>query len=303
MMNRLHVIALPLATLLSLFLLVAPAKAQPSPQAAVDELLATERALSAAAAGQPPADGMASMLAQDAIALTPQGPVQGRDAIAASWRANPVNAGTSASWRSIRGGVSADGQHGFTLGYLDIAGGDPARAHRRYLAYWVRTAEGWRVARFRQVPAQASDVAAEQQQPSLPAALVAPDPARQAEHTRSLIAAEQAFSDRAQQVGIHRSFQEYGRPDAIHLFGQTGFAIGLAAIGANQQAQGGSTTSSEVRWNADSALVATSGDLGITLGTIRRNAPPPEGQPAGPFPFFTIWRRDSPDQPWRYIAE
>lgn len=302
-MNRLSAIILPFAALLSLALFAPPASAQGSPQAAVDELLAAERALSAAAAGQPPADGMASMLADDAIALTPQGPLQGRAAIAANWRANPGNAGTHASWRSIRGGVSADGQHGFTLGYLDIAGGDPARAHRRYLAYWVRGADGWRVARFRQALAQPNDITVTPQPPSLPAALVAPTPARQAEHNRSLIAAEQAFSDRAQQVGIRQSFQENGRRDAIHLFGLQGFAVGLAAIDANHAAQGGSTTSSEVSWNADSALVATSGDLGITLGAIRRNAPAAEGQPAGPFPFFTIWRRDSPDQPWRYIAE
>lgn len=287
----------------ALVMVAQPAIAQRSPQALVDELLATERSLSEAAARLAPADGMASLLADDAIALTPQGPLQGRAAIAENWRGNPANAGTHASWRSIRGGVSADGLHGFTLGYLDIAGGDPARAHRRYLAYWVRGANGWRVARFRQVPTQPNDVVVSRQPASLPAALVAPNDARQAEHTRTLIAAEQAFSDRAQQVGIRQSFQEYGRRDAIHLFGLQGFAVGLEAIGANHTAQGGPTDSSTVSWNADSALVAGSGDLGITLGRIRRNGATPEGQPAGPFPFFTIWRRDSVDQPWRYIAE
>ena len=29
---------------------------------------------------------------------------------------------------------------------------------------------------------------------------------------------------------------------------------------------------------------------------------PPAGQPAS-IPFFTVWKRDAPNQPWRYIAE
>ena len=47
---------------------------------------------------------------------------------------------------TVDGGVSADGQHGYTLGYLEIEGGDPNTAKRRYLAYWTRGADGWRVA-------------------------------------------------------------------------------------------------------------------------------------------------------------
>ena len=35
---------------------------------------------------------------------------------------------------------------------------------------------------------------------------------------------------------------------------------------------------------------------------IRPNDPPKAGEPEG-FPFFTVWKREGPDQPWRYIAE
>lgn len=291
------------AALLALTLLAAPAAAQQTPQAAYEELIRAERALSAAAANLSPAEGIAGMLADDVVLMSPQGPIRGRAAATANLRANPANAGTHASWRSIRGGVSADGQHGFTLGYLDIAGGDPARARRRYLAYWVRGAEGWRAATLRQALRSANEVEATAQPPALPAAIVAPQPERRAAFAESLVAAEQAFSDRAQRVGIRQAFQENGRPDAIHLgAGTNSFVVGLAAIGAVQAAQGGPTDSSPVNWSADSAIVASSGDLGVTIGTIRVNGTVPEGQP-GAFPFFTIWRRDSPDRPWRYIAE
>lgn len=289
--------------LLALLFLAAPVAAQPaSPQAVLDELLATERQLSDAAASLTPAAGIASLIAEDGVLMTRNGPVRGPAAALASLNDNPANQGRHARWRSIRGGVSADGQHGFTLGYLDIEGGDRARAHRRYLAYWVRGSQGWRVAALKQAVRPADEVEADAQPPALPARLI--PAARGADHSRTLVAAEQAFSNRAQQVGIRQAFQEYGRPDAIHLFGSTGFAIGLAAIGENQaqQERQQPQQGTPVNWSADSAIVASSGDLGVTIGEIRVNRPPPEGQPAA-FPFFTIWRRDDPSQPWRYIAE
>jgi hypothetical protein len=48
-------------------------------------------------------------------------------------------------------------------------------------------------------------------------------------------------------------------------------------------------------------IVASSGDLGVTIGMIHPNTPR-AGQPAN-FPFFTIWRRANPTAPWRYVAE
>jgi hypothetical protein len=46
----------------------------------------------------------------------------------------------------------------------------------------------------------------------------------------------------------------------------------------------------------------TSGDLAVTIGIIRLNTPPAAGEPAA-FPFFTVWQRASPAEPWRYVAE
>lgn len=300
-MNRLYAV-IPFATLLSLLLFAGPAMAQRTPQAAYEDLIASERALSDAAAQLSPAEGIAGMLAEDAVLMARGGPFRGRTAALEYLRQSPANAGRHARWRSIRGGVSADGQHGFTLGYLDIEGGEPATARRRYLAYWVRGAQGWRVAALKQVIRSANETDTASQPPALPARIIRPDAARTAAYNRTLIAAEQAFSDRAQQVGTRQAFQENGRPDAIHLFGPTGFAVGLAAIGENQAAQEGSADPARINWSADSAIVASSGDLGVTIGEIRSNGTPPPGQPAA-FPFFTIWRRDSPNQPWRYVAE
>jgi ketosteroid isomerase-like protein len=287
------------ALFFALLFLAVPAAAQTAPKAALDELLATEHSLSEAAAKLSPAEGIASLIADDGLLFTRQGPIRGPASALANLAANPANKGNHASWHSLRGGVSADGQQGFTLGYLDVDGGDPATAHRRYLAYWVKGPNGWRVAAMRQLLRPVGEADAPAQPAVVPTHGLAADASKVAAYRTSLMAAEKAFSDRAQMVGLNQAFQENGRDDAIHIFGEKGLSIGLKAIGANFAQETGPAT---INWSADDAIVASSGDLGVTIGTIRPNGKPAEGQPAAT-PFFTIWVRENPDQPWRYIAE
>lgn len=82
------------------------------------------------------------------------------------------------------------------------------------------------------------------------------------------------------------------------------FVVGAEAIGISV---GGGTPAgapSPVEWSTEVAVVASSGDLGISFGFIRPHRPPAgaSAPPAGT-PFFTIWSRPAPDAPWRYIAE
>ena len=290
------------AVLLGLSVIAAPLAAEPvDPKTRLDELFTTERRLAEAATKLAPAEGIASMLADDALLFTRQGVIRGRQAAQANLADNPVNRGTHASWRSIRAGISGDGKHGFTLGYLDIGGGDPATAHRRYLAYWIRGAEGWRVAALKQLLRVEGETDAPAQPAVLPQRGSAPEPDKIAAFKAGLIAAENAFSDRAQVVGIRQAFQENGRPDAVHMFHKKGIVIGLKAIGENQSGEE-ELGPAKIRWSASDAIAAASGDLGMTIGTIRQNGPPPEGKPAE-MHFFTIWMRDGAAQPWRYIAE
>jgi hypothetical protein len=278
----------------SLVIVAAPAEAIP---AALTDLLSEEARLATAAESLDPASGIASMLADDARLYARGGPFKGRAAALEALRANPANNGTRASWKSIKSGISGDGSHGFTFGYLDIAGADPKTANRRFLAYWVNGAEGWRVAALKQAlrqPGEAEIASLPTSIPLQPGKALDPAAAR-----ASLIAAEKAFSDRAQVTGIGRAFTEYGRIDAINS-GPDGVKVGPAAIG--QAVSGGEDGPSPVEWSADDALVAPSGDLGITFGTIRPKVAPTGDKPTA-IPFFTIWMRDGPDQPWRYVAE
>jgi len=159
------------------------------------------------------------------------------------------------------------------------------------------------VAVYKRVIAEQSPASREMMPPSLPAQLVAPvtDPAVIATHKTSLQAAEQAFSDEAQKIGLGAAFAKHGRADAVNVGPRSSptFVVSAAEIG---KSIGGDATS-PLRWSADEgSLVASSGDLGVNFGYLRPNAAPPSGQPAA-IPFITIWRRASPNEPWRYIAE
>ena len=286
---------------LAAFVLAGPTFARTAQQN-VEALLAADRAFSAAAARAPSAaDGLAAMFDAEIVAPFPgRGLVVGRDALVAAYRGAPGFGERGISWAPVRGGISADGSQGFTFGFLNLAGGDPARRNRKYLAYWVHRPQGWRVVAYRTNPRQPGEVSTAMLAPSLPgfAARERRDPRLIAAQQASLAAAEHAFSDRAQQVGLRAAFREFGRPDAMNMYRGAGFDIGLDAITGNFDAN---ETASPVSWGTEHSFVASSGDLGVSIGTIHQNHPV-AGQPSA-FPFFTVWRRDRPNAPWRYIAE
>jgi hypothetical protein len=140
---------------------------------------------------------------------------------------------------------------------------------------------------------------------ALPARMVGPsrDAAAIAKYKASLDQAERAFSDEAQKIGLGPAFARHGSADAVNVGPPTGaeFVRGAEAIG---RTIGGSSPepTSPVSWAPVDVIVASSGDLGVTFGMIRPNTPPPAGQPPA-FPFITIWRRPTPGDPWRYVAE
>jgi type II secretory pathway pseudopilin PulG len=295
-------IRLVLAALTAAFLLAGPAAAR-SAQANVEALLAADRAFSAAAARAPSAaDGLGAMFDADIVAPFPgRGLIVGRDPVIAGLRAAPGFGDRGVSWAPVRGGISADGSQGFTFGFLSLAGGDPTRRDRKYLAYWVHRPQGWRVVAWRATPRQPGAVSTAMMAPSLPgfAARERRNAALMDANRAGLAAAEHAFSDRAQQVGLRVAFREFGREDAMNMYRGAGFDLGLDAVTGNFDA---AETVSPVSWSTEHAFVASSGDLGVSIGTIRPNHPGADGR-TDSFPFFTVWRRDGPNAPWRYIAE
>jgi ketosteroid isomerase-like protein len=276
-----------------------------TPSAAVEELLAADRAFSKASASTDVITGLSAMFADEIVMMVPRdGFAEGKAKATAALRSNPDNATSRLEWTPIRGGISADGLHGFTFGFMTMHKPDKTEVPMKYLAYWIKKPEGWRVAALKRRPRPAGAVSLEPMAPALPARLVPPstDAAVLAAAKSSLEKAEKDFSDEAQKIGIGPAFVKWGRADAINMGGpqDAGFVVGSAAIGGSAGPSGQTPEPSPLSWDADKSFVASSGDLGINFGMIRQNKPV-EGR--GPIAFFTIWWRPSASEPWRYIAE
>jgi hypothetical protein len=268
------------------------------------ELLATDSAFAETGQALPVVEALAPMFAEDVEMLAPGGFIMGRDSVLKALRANPVNATAKFHWTPVRVGVSADGRQGFTFGYGNLTRPDTAPTPLKYLTYWVKDSGGWHAVVYKRGrasgPAQAAAMP-----PALPPRLVSPetDGAKIDEFRQSLDTAERAFSRDAQQIGLRAAFARHGRADAVNMGGpaRAQFVVGAdsigAAVGADEPDSG-----SSVSWAPDRVIVASSGDLGVTIGTIVVNQPDSAGVTAK-FPFCTVWRRDSVDEPWRYVAE
>ncbi|MDO9489756.1 MAG: DUF4440 domain-containing protein, partial [Sphingomonadaceae bacterium] len=157
------------ATALALAAVPAPALAQvttPPPravaadaQAAVDSLLAADRAFAAAAAEVDVVTALSAMFADDVRMPTPaRGFTASKAQAVAVLAANPANRVARVDWAPVRGAISADGRHGFSFGFISTR--EPGRPERpgKYLAYWVRQPEGWRVAAYKRVARPAGPV-------------------------------------------------------------------------------------------------------------------------------------------------
>ena len=304
MTNTLTSLARP--SLAAVALLLFPAAAADTPQAAVDALLAADRAFSAASAKTDVVSGLTAMFADDVMMPVPAGKfAAGKAAASAALAANAANAKSRIEWTPVRGGISADLQHGFTLGYMTLHQPDGTDAPLKYLAYWVRKPEGWRVAAYKRNRAAAPAPSLAPIAPALPERAVKPstDATAIARHKATLDEAERSFSREARAIGLGAAFVRYGSADAVHLGppSEAALVVGVDNVARGVAGKDPLDKPSAITWGPDTSIVASSGDLGVTIGMIRPDAPQ-AGQPAA-FPFFTIWRRATTDAPWRYIAE
>ena len=309
-MQRPHRLTAALGVLLCAACASAPSEHFPNsamtPQAVVDELLAADRRYSAASAQTDLVAGLSAMFAPDvAVPVPGNGFAVGTAEVVAALRANPENATSRAEWVPVRGGVSADGLQGYTWGYMTMRKSDGTAVPLKYLAYWVKRPEGWRVVAYRRRARPAGEVSLAPVAPSLPPRLVAPttDTAAIERFRSSLDQTERAFSAESQVIGLGVAFARFGSADAVNMGGPNAreFVVGSEAIGL-AVSEGNPTEPSTLSWAPDRTIVATSGDLGVTIGFIRQNTPG-AGTDAPTIPFFTVWRRESTTAPWLYIAE
>jgi hypothetical protein len=269
-------------------------------RAAAEVLLAADRAFAAAAAQTDLVTALSRMFLANVVVQAPGGHIHGRDSAVAAMRASTWNIGARASWTPIGGGTSSSGQDGFTYGYMTVTRADGSEELTKYLAYWVRSSGGWRVAAYKRVPRPAGSVSTVPHPLSVATrALPIPDSATITRYADELSLAEHAFSRDAQSMGLGPAFAKWGAPDAVNAGGNHAeFVRGPQAIAASVSA--GLAPNTRIDWAPAQVIVANTGDLGVSIGTIRIT---PAGQATREVPFFTVWRRAWPSDPWRYIAE
>ena len=266
---------------------------------------AKPRAFAAAAAKTDLVSALTSMFATE-VALThaggiAYGSVKAVDAL----KANSINTGARIEWTPLRVSVSGDGHHGFTAGIMTLHRADGTTTPLKYLAYWEKQPAGWRVLAYKRGVAKTAA-------PATPVSFVLPkqtatattDAATIERYRESLAEAERSFSRDAQTMGIGAAFKHYGHPDAINLGGPdvATYLLGNEQIGVGV-GSGAPPNTSPVNWGPEKTIVAASGDFGVTIGYIVQNKPGPDGKIPPGQPFFTIWKRDSTNDRWRYIAE
>jgi hypothetical protein len=264
------------STLSFLAFLLVPAfvNAQTStPQQIADELLAADRTFSAASVKTDLITGLSAMFATDVAIPAPGAIVYGSQKAIDALRVNPANAGAKVEWTPARVGLSGDGRHGFTAGFMTVRRAEGTVQAAKYMAYWEKQDAGWRVLAYKRAAAQ---TAASQ----IPVGHVLPaqittatsDAAAIERNRESLADAERSFSRDAQTMGIGAAFKLYGSAEAANFGGPdtATFVFGNEAIAA--------------------------------IGYIVRNQPGADGKIPPGQPFFTIWRREA-NGAWRYIAE
>jgi ketosteroid isomerase-like protein len=285
-MIKLLMALLPAAVLAS----AAPAVAQVDLGTARALLRAADRSVSDEVQARGVRIGLAPHLADSADVLIPGAVLlRGRDAALAELDRGPF-AGTRLRWEPIRVDVSADGRSGYTYGGGTSTGADGTSTPARYIAFWRRDGDGWKIAAFQFNP---------HPRPLAPppAGFFREDDARAATPSgadataalQQIMQADRDFSALSVAQGPGAAFRAYAAPD-----GALGGAYGPEAIGAVFGEGGGS-----LQWMPTAGGTAASGDLGYTVGTgVARG---PQGQ-AGYSKYITVWRRE-PNGEWRWVVD
>ena len=263
----------------------------------ITELLAADREHAKRAREVNVVDALGAMFADDVV-LSAVGAFHfGRDAALTQLRGMPENVTGRLEWAPVRGGISGDGQHGFTYGFMTLVRADSTRVPLKYVAYWVKGPDGWKVAVYRRVRRAEGPVSTAMREPSLPArSMDVRDAAAIARYAREVADAERNFSALAGTIGLGPAFRQNAAPDAMNVGGgqSADFLYGPEAIGAGVGA--GQDGPSTLTWAPDTVLVASSGDLGVTIGYIVAPENPPRR-----IPFFTVWKKV--DGVWKFVAE
>lgn len=144
-MNRTHITAAIASGVVAISIAFSAGQIKASDDAAMDELLAADRAFAVMASNEGASNAFAAFASEDAVNFPGSEPARGRDAVVASVSGFGPGA---LSWAPEGGEVSADGTLGYTWGPYSMTepGNDVVVGRGYYLTVWRKGADGdWKV--------------------------------------------------------------------------------------------------------------------------------------------------------------
>jgi ketosteroid isomerase-like protein len=246
--------------------------------AALDSLVAAERAFATRSVEQGARDAFLAYLAEDGVIFSPRA-TNGRQA----WESRaPLTA--TLVWEPVFAEISAAGDLGFTTGPWELRPNDPQRptGYGHYVSVWQKQIDGtWRVA---------VDIGIAHAQPArglgnvdfTPGPLhVAP---RRTARSVDLAALDLAWTRDARARGSAAAFARWAAPDVRFCRDLLPPVSGLRAGREMLLAIPGVTL-----WNPQAQKVARSEDLGCTYGIVERRRL--GGVPPDSSVYLHVWRR------------
>lgn len=246
-----------------------------------DALLAADRALSDKTARLGVVPGLIAALTDDGAWLYPGAPLlRGIDRIRAF-----VGTGDSIqklTWSPIFADVSADGRLGYSYGWTSAGG-----SRGKYLACWQKIADTWRLAAY------ASTRPVSDSTSPRPVKGVSGAQVRGRAESHELIQADSSFAAVSVTSGAKTAFLTYAADEAISFGGGPQITEGREAIGAGFD---GFPAGAVLEWWPVAAKIASSGDLGCTVGEARIASLKHYSK------YLTIWRRQA-NGDWKFVAD
>jgi ketosteroid isomerase-like protein len=269
-----------------------------------DSLFAIDAARGEAATRQGFASAAGVWLDSSAVYLRAGAPIVYGRAAALSILTDATTEHPAYQIRPLGGGISRDGQGGYTFGVTTTAlpnvDGPPTVRSDRYAAFWRRDRDGvWRIVAYAEIGG--APVASTVQIPSadLPPSLVIPR-GRRSDAARQVRQADSAFALLADLQGTGIAFASYVAPQGV-VFSGPEIVIGTDAVRAlfDEQQRAGGT----LNWRPVYADAVNSGDLGFSIGEYVFTGRGANGTVVQRFgKYLTIWKK-LPGGEWRFVVD
>jgi ketosteroid isomerase-like protein len=283
----------------------APAPAAPAPkpvavvdrQAALDSLVAAEKAFAQMAAEKGTRDAFLAFLADDALVFQPD-PMNGKEA----WKARQPSPAVL-SWYPVHSEVSLAGDLGFNTGPYDFRqkAGEKPLVFGQFATIWARQTDGsWKAVLDlgAATPEPPSQVA-----PSIslsgPAKVevTALPKVDMAAALTALLDADRAFAAATQEKGAAAAYEPLLTDDVRLVRASRQPALGREAARGLLAENPMPTT-----WEPLGGGVSRSGDLGYTYGFVKWHEDGPESAWINTSNYHRVWRKEK-DAPWKLAFE